>query len=349
MTLRIMLASVVGVLALGTVASAQDAGGATAKVDFEKQIWPILERSCIECHQATYKDARGRARTPRASLRLDGHNWIMAGSHTEKVVIPGDGEGSLLYILTTLQPGEDGFMPKNKKPLAVEETELLKRWIDEGANFGGWVGAGGPDPVKVTNTAVEASIPVSMSPIVELGEGLSPLPTSALTSAAGPNGRITPATRNGPLLRVTYYSNQNRVDDKDVTLLLPVRERVTQLILGRTGVTDRSMGAIGSMKRLTKLDLSETKVTDRGLGQITRLGALRSLNLYGTEVSDRGLVHLERMKSLEKIYLWETKVTEAGVAKLRQALPRAKIIRVLVVPPPEERGDGNNRRRRRND
>ena len=186
-----------------------------------------------------------------------------------------------------------------------------------------------------------------MAPIAELGEGLTPLPSSALKKAAGEYGRITAATKGGPLLRVTYFSNQDSVTDKDVLGLLPVRQRVTQLLLSRTAVTDRALGTIASMNRLTKLDLGKTKVTDRGMAQIAKLAELRSLNLYGTAITDRGLGQLATLKKLERVYVWETKVTEEGGARLRQALPRAKIVRVLMVPPPLEEGSGNRDRRRR--
>ena len=48
-------------------------------VDFEKEIWPILEDRCIECHKAPFEQ-NGRRKEPKAGLRLDGAKHIMAGS-----------------------------------------------------------------------------------------------------------------------------------------------------------------------------------------------------------------------------------------------------------------------------
>ena len=79
-------------------------------VDFQADVWPILERSCLECHRSPYKDDRGRTRNPKGGLRLDGKNGILVGGNTEKVVRPGDPADSLLFILTTLEKSWPGML-----------------------------------------------------------------------------------------------------------------------------------------------------------------------------------------------------------------------------------------------
>ena len=57
-------------LALGLYLSpttrAQDAG----KVDFEKQVLPILKESCFKCHEKEHEDG-GKIKKPKGGLRLD--------------------------------------------------------------------------------------------------------------------------------------------------------------------------------------------------------------------------------------------------------------------------------------
>ena len=52
-------------------------------VDFEEEVWPILEERCVECHKAPFEQ-NGRRKEPKAGLRLDGAGHIMAGSDVEK-------------------------------------------------------------------------------------------------------------------------------------------------------------------------------------------------------------------------------------------------------------------------
>ena len=47
-------------------------------VDFEKEVWPILEERCVECHKAPY-ELNGLLKKPKAGLRLDGAAYIMHG------------------------------------------------------------------------------------------------------------------------------------------------------------------------------------------------------------------------------------------------------------------------------
>lgn len=80
-----------------------------------------------------------------------------------------------MFERVTLPPDEDDFMPPKGKadPLTPEEVDLLKRWIDEGADFGDWRGSLEGKPAGVSNSG--ASIPVSAIQAVynRLAEGLT--------------------------------------------------------------------------------------------------------------------------------------------------------------------------------
>jgi hypothetical protein len=78
--------------------------------------------------------------------------------------------------------------------------------------------------------------------------------------------------------------------------------------------------------RLRELSLERTLVTDAGLAHLAGLKSLRRLNLRGSPITDAGLLHLARLPGLQEIDLRETRVTAAEVAALRQALPGATII-----------------------
>jgi hypothetical protein len=51
------------------------------------------------------------------------------------------------------------------------------------------------------------------------------------------------------------------------------------------------------------------------------------LNLEENEITDAGLEHLRGLTALESLNLSLTRVTDEGVAKLKQALPKCKIVR----------------------
>jgi len=95
-----------------------------AKVDFNRQIRPILSDRCFTCHGP---DEAGR----KAGLRLD----TRAGAFERKgVIVPGDaGASRLLKRIAVANPASR--MPPTGPALTAAQQELIQRWIAEGANW----------------------------------------------------------------------------------------------------------------------------------------------------------------------------------------------------------------------
>jgi hypothetical protein len=328
------------VLALGLAAgtAAQDA----ARVDFQREILPILEQNCVECHRASWTDERGNRQVAKGGLRLDGKAHVLAGGDNGPVLQPGRSAQSPLYTRTVLPADHDEKMPHERDPLTKAQTEILKRWIDEGADFGGWVGAtDGPAPAAGASAAASSRIPAM------LAENLDPLPAAALAKVAGGKARVTPIATGSPLLRVEFPGREDEVGDADVAALAPLREHVAVLVLARTRITDQALADVARMPRLVQLDLRETKVTERGVAALGALPELAHLNLFGTEVGDGVAAALARLAKLAAVHVWESRVTEAGLASLREALPKARVAGAPALPGPEPPGAAGGGRRRR--
>jgi hypothetical protein len=110
-------------------------------IDFGTEIYPILRENCLNCHSAPYEDVRGRIKEPKGGLRLDSPEWISKGAIKDDgsvttALIPGDADASELYSLTILPVDHDDLMPPRGEPLTPAQTELLKNWINQGADFG---------------------------------------------------------------------------------------------------------------------------------------------------------------------------------------------------------------------
>jgi len=116
---------------------------AADKVDFGKDVYPILKDNCLKCHASTYVDARsGRTKKPKGDLRLDTHALILTGYESDDkqvdVVVPGKPEESTLYTSTALDPDHDDIMPSTGDPLTTEQQATLKQWIKEGSKSDGF-------------------------------------------------------------------------------------------------------------------------------------------------------------------------------------------------------------------
>ena len=98
-------------------------------VTYATDIKSIFEKSCIKCHGAE---------KPKARLRLDGLETALKGGEDGKVILPGDGAGSMLVHSIAHVGKPDGYMPppRNKAhipPLTAEQIGLIRAWIDQGA------------------------------------------------------------------------------------------------------------------------------------------------------------------------------------------------------------------------
>ncbi len=296
------------------------------KVNFEKEIWPFIEKSCVECHKAPYEE-NGRTKKPKAGLRLDGAWGWVAGSENGAVFTAGEADDSEMVVRVTLPADDDDFMPPTDKadPLTPEQIELFKKWINEGADFGGWAGNLEGKPKEVSNTG--AKIPVSeiQETYKKLSEGLKPFEEKAWEGITAAGGRVMPLSDSSPLVSVDFRLTGEEATDEKVGSIAKIGDHVAHLDLSKTAITDASLAQVAELKRLVRLDLHQTKIGDASISQLKGLSNLRYLNLYGTEVSDAGLKQLEGLKNLKNVYLWNSKATEKGAKALEKALPGAKV------------------------
>src|SRR5262245_58209908 len=115
-------------LALGSLPAALPAAAPLpAKVDFNRDIRPILADDCYACHGP---DKAKR----KANLRLDTREGLFAAAEDMPVVTPGHpGRSELFRRITTADKNERMPDPKSGKSLSERDTALLRKWIEQGA------------------------------------------------------------------------------------------------------------------------------------------------------------------------------------------------------------------------
>ena len=108
------------------LASATPHGNAgIAEASFADDIMPIFRESCTSCHGEL--DENGFPYT-EAGLSLMTYEDMMKGSEFGSVIEPGNPDDS--YLLEMVANGD---MPDEGDPLSVEQIELIRTWIAEGA------------------------------------------------------------------------------------------------------------------------------------------------------------------------------------------------------------------------
>lgn len=342
-----------------------------SKVDFQKDIWPILEKRCIECHSAPHTTPDGKQKKPKGGIVLDSKDGITTSQNkTGKAVVAGKPDESLMYEAISLPADDEDRMPPAKKgdPLAQDQIDLIKQWIEGGAAFGTWTGKkkaadkdkpAGKEAEKPEEKAndKEADQPgkhpsgqppkktASVDPLPRLQAGLRPLPTGTLEAFADGPFRVANIGEDSPLLRVTCAGFTDEVDDRALSALTPLAEHVTELDLGRSKVGDEGLAIVAKMPRLTSLDLRQTQVSNQGVASLAACKELRSLNLFGTKTGDYAMSALAALKHLEHLYLWQTEVSAAAVVRLRESVPGVRVVIAADLPEAMATPAGGGRRR----
>ena len=138
---RLFVAAFAGMVAGGLflagpgVTVAQDAGATVAAlpdvIEFNRDIRPILSDKCFFCHGPD-KNKR------EAELRLDTKEGLVGSDGTGGALVPGKPDESELFQRVTSTDEEKRMPPtKSGKSLSERDTQLLKKWIEQGGQYEG--------------------------------------------------------------------------------------------------------------------------------------------------------------------------------------------------------------------
>src|ERR1700690_3897511 len=97
---------------------------AGVKIDFDRDIRPVLEASCLRCHGPEKSKNRFRLDNRESALK--------GGDNNTNDIVPGDSPGSLLVHYVAREVPDMEMPPIDKgKPLTPQQVGLVRAWIDQ--------------------------------------------------------------------------------------------------------------------------------------------------------------------------------------------------------------------------
>src|SRR6266496_3079467 len=153
-----------------------------SKVDFAKDVLPILRQNCVTCHSGTQ---------PASGMRLDRKSTVI----NRRGVVTGSAQNSFLFH--RLSGNDYGMQMPPTGALKPEQIDTIKRWIEQGADW----------PDALANEAELPSVnPKAVAMVDELHEGDLPkfmkfvAEDAKLLNARGPEGST-------PFMYAVLYTN----------------------------------------------------------------------------------------------------------------------------------------------
>lgn len=112
--------------AASTGDASTSAKAGVAIVDFAREVQPIFEKHCVQCHGPEKQKGGWRSDVRESALT--------EGDHSAPNILPGrSAESPLIRYVSGLDP--DLVMPKKGERLSSTEIRVLSRWIDQGASW----------------------------------------------------------------------------------------------------------------------------------------------------------------------------------------------------------------------
>jgi ankyrin repeat protein len=224
--------------------AAQDAG----RVDFGRDVQPILRQQCYTCHGAAQQ---------MSGFRLDRRRDAMRGSTANPGIIrPGNSEASFLFFRISGSAGGPQMPPAGA--LKPEQVAIIKAWLDQGAEW----------PDQYANEAPPVTLAPRAAKLMEAAQWGSAADVKALLDqGADPNTRndvgATPLMRAvGDLEKTRLLINRGanvdaRSDDGRTPLLIAAglsgAAPVVSLLLERgASVAIKAPGLLGETTPLAE-------------------------------------------------------------------------------------------------
>lgn len=120
---------------------------AAGTISFVKQVAPILNARCGNCH----------VRNSRGMFSMASYEALMKGPPPGKVVFPGNVAGSDLVVKV-----KDKEMPPNGAGIPDADLATLTKWVEEGAKFDG------PDPTALLTSLVMGAPAAAVTPAITI-------------------------------------------------------------------------------------------------------------------------------------------------------------------------------------
>jgi len=281
---------------------------------FQELIRPVMEQKCFQCHNESKQNGGLQMHTTEA-LQKGGDGGA---------VIAGNAMGSELFRRVTLNPESEKFMPPKGTPMSYREKQLLKWWLDNGADFEKKITELEIDEEVQQILLAEAGIDTRPRPLVETLQVPAP-DQNAMDELRQLGFYVNPLSEESHLLEVNLTPAKSSLAAEDFEALKKVSAQITWLDFSNSTIQNADLAKLEGFSALTRLRLNNTALDDEGLAKLPTLPNLESLNLFGTGASDATLQHLAAFPRLKKLYLWQTKATPQGIEQLQSKLPKLEV------------------------
>ena len=255
---------------------------------YREVVRPVLDNKCVKCHNPSKS---------KGGLLMHNAESLLKGGKSGAIFFANNSLQSHLYSYLVLPLEDELHMPpKGNSQLKKHEVELIKYWIDSGANFERFYNTKESEEVLLANLLSFFPKPTQIVSVPSLSD---------LEKLQNLNFRIERNSNENNFIEAKFLGED--IQTKHLNALLKIKNQLIKLDLSNTNLNDRQISKIKKLEKLTYLKINNTEITDKGLLSINK--SIKSLNLNNTLVSYNGLNSFLVSSEVKNLYLWNTKIS----------------------------------------
>ena len=239
---------------------------------FESVIMPFIQKKCISCHNE---------QKSKGELILTNARFWQRGGKSGPILIAGNPDQSLILKRIALPIEDEHHMPPEGKPqLKSEEIELIRYWIQSGADYQQAI-------EKYQDNDSLMAIALKMIPKeadIEKQYAFSHASSEVVKRLNNPYIRVAPLYAGSPALSASFFV-ASAYRTTSLESLKSVQEQLVQLNLSGMPLNRKDLEVVAGFKNLEQLQLNNTTVSDQDILLLQELKNLKQLSVVNCKLS----------------------------------------------------------------
>ncbi|MCE7864064.1 MAG: peptidylprolyl isomerase [Bacteroidetes bacterium CHB5] len=280
---------------------------------YQLAVMPVLEKKCFSCHNE--KKAKGK-------LIMTDPSKFKTGGESGLAFVAGKPDSSRMIHHILLPLEHDEHMPPDGKPqLTGFEIDLLKAWINSGADFDKPLAAYNPTDtiIKLAGKTIKSHYASSVN------YTFKPATPELIQKLNTPFRSVLPIHINSPALQADFFVKEY-FTIQSLKELQQINEQLVVLSLSKMPITDSDLQLLSGFQNLEKLNLNFTNLSGTGLVNLDRCSNLKSISLAGTQVTPETIKPLLNLPNLKTLFIWNTGIDTTQQHQLEKDYPTINFV-----------------------
>jgi heme/copper-type cytochrome/quinol oxidase subunit 4 len=243
----------------------------------------IIDSKCVKCHNMSKS---------KGGLMLTSEEQMNKGGENGKIFLANNSSDSKLYTYLNLPLNDKMHMPPDgNSQLTENEKNIIKMWIDSGAQFDGFT--------KIVDDDYSNEILNYLPPLVK---NVDPPSKNSLIKLIENNFRIERISIESNFIDLKYDGKS--FGSKQFNLLLKVSENIQRLDLSNIDFSMINSTKLKKLKNLKYLNLTNTNFNSEDLYSIPE--TVQILILSKNNIEPENLLEISSRPQLKKVFAYNT-------------------------------------------